>query len=478
MPRGAEISDAPRLPPGPSYGPTLQTLGWLGRPIPLLEACRRRFGARFTLTLHGYAPFVILSDPDEARELFAASPNTVRAGAAAKVLEPLVGPRSVMLLERDEHLAARRMTLGAFRKERMQQIERVMRESAERDCAQWPRDTKIALHPRLQRLTLEIILRVVFGTAERPEVDALGVALTRILEISAHPFASLPPVRALVEPFHRLGRIGRPRRRGSSGPAVLPRVGQKGILGTLGDLPRFASLRAEIDSLIFSLISQRRSSERGDDVLSLLLDARYDDGSPLGDSEIRDQLMTLVVAGHETTASELAWAFEALTRNGPVRRRLLDEIDRGADDDYLDATVYEVLRRRPVLPIGAMRFVSKPLRIGDWTLPGKVLVGPSSYLIHHDPAIYPHPYEFRPERFLGQAPGTYTWLPFGGGRRRCIGAGFAHLEMKTVLRAILAENDVRATSARAELSRRRAVTVAPRRGTELIIKPRSPAPTL
>jgi cytochrome P450 len=468
---------SPRLPAGPSYGPTLQTLGWLARPIPLLERCRRTFGTRFTLRLHGYAPFVILSDPDEARELFSAPPDTVRAGAAARVLEPLVGRRSVMLLERDEHLAARKLTLGAFRSERMERIELIMRDIAERECAAWPRDEKVALHPRLQHLTLEIILRVVFGTAEEPEISALRVALTRILEISAHPLASLPPVRMFVEPFRRLATLAPARHGGRSDRDELPRIGQSGMLGTLAELPRFASLQAQINRLIFAVIEQRRNAPGGQDVLSMLLDARQEDGTPLADNVIRDQLMTLVVAGHETTASELAWAFEALTQNPAVRQRLLTEIDRGGGDEYLDATVCEVLRRRPVLPIGAMRLTTRPLALGGMTLPGRVLIGPSSYLIHHDPAIYPRPYEFQPERFVGRLPGTYTWLPFGGGRRRCIGAGFAHLEMKTVLRTLLAENDVRATSSTAELTRRRAVTVAPRRGAELIIRPRVAAST-
>ncbi len=377
-----------------------------------------------------------------------------------------------MLLEREEHMAARRLTLTAFRSDRMERIEDIMRETAEHDCATWPRDEKLALHPRLQRLTLEIILRVVFGTTDHPAIRSLANALTRILEISAHPLASLPPVRMFVEPFERLGRIAPQRRGRQSDRVVLPRIGQQGVFGTLGDLPRFASLRSQIDDLIYSVIAERQTQDRGEDILSLLLDARQENGRPLDASDIRDHLMTLIVAGHETTASELAWGFEALTRNPSVKRRLLNEIDADAGDAYLSATVCEVLRRRPVLPIGAMRFATQPLALGSSTLPGKVLIGPSSYLIHHDPAIYPSPYEFRPERFLDRVPGTYTWLPFGGGRRRCIGAGFAQLEMKIVLRAILAENDICAIGSRAELTRRRAVTVAPRRGAEMIIKPR------
>ncbi len=203
-------------------------------------------------------------------------------------------------------------------------------------------------------------------------------------------------------------------------------------------------MREEADELIYELIEERRAdpAER-DDILSMLLAARHEDGSPMSPVELRDELMTLLVAGHETTASELAWAFERLAREPRVVARLVDEISSEDGDAYLTATVQETLRRRPVLPNAAPRLVKQPVEVGGWTYqPGVCLIA-HSYLIHHDPEIYPDPYAFKPERFLEQAPGTYTWIPFGGGRRRCLGASFAMLEMKLVLRSVLSQAEVR-----------------------------------
>jgi cytochrome P450 len=191
--------------------------------------------------------------------------------------------------------------------------------------------------------------------------------------------------------------------------------------------------------------------------------------------------MTLLVAGHETTASELAWAAERLAREPRVRARLIEEIDSGEGEDYLTATVHETLRRRPVLPNAAPRLVKQPIEIGGWTYPAGVCLVANAYLVHHDPEIYPQPYEFRPERFLDEQPGTYTWIPFGGGRRRCLGASFALLEMKLVLRAILAASDLEPASDGPEVSRRRAITLSPRHGARAVLRRRSsvsPRPAL
>jgi hypothetical protein len=237
----------------------------------------------------------------------------------------------------------------------------------------------------------------------------------------------------------------------------------------------FVRLREETDALLYELIDERwREDGERDDVLSMLLAARHEDDSPMSAEELRDELMTLLVAGHETTASELAWAFERLSRSPTVLARLQAEIDEGAGDAYLTATIQETLRRRPVLPNAAPRLVKQPLRIGDWTYPPGVCVVANSYLIHHDPLVYPDPYAFRPERFLDEGPGTYTWIPFGGGRRRCLGASFALLEMKIVLRSVLASNDLRASEDMAERSRRRSITLSPRRGATTVLVAREP----
>jgi cytochrome P450 len=232
--------------------------------------------------------------------------------------------------------------------------------------------------------------------------------------------------------------------------------------------------RDEADAMIYETIQERRANggaER-DDVLAMLLEARHEDGSPMSPVELRDELMTLLVAGHETTASELAWAFERLTRTPEVVARLTEEIDSDGDDAYVTATVHETLRRRPVLPNAAPRLVMEPVEVGGWRYePGVCLIA-DAYLLHHDPDIYPDPYAFLPERFLDEQPGTYTWIPFGGGRRRCLGASFAMLEMKIVLRAVLAQNELAPAAPEDEGARRRSITLSPKAGSRTVLRAR------
>jgi cytochrome P450 len=431
-----------RLPPGPRQPRAMQTVGWWSRPISFLERCRARYGKRFTIRLLAAPPFVMLSDPDEVKELFTAPPEVLHPGEGASILEPVVGKNSVILLDEREHLEQRRLMLPAFHGERMERLTGVMTEVAEREAAAWPRGEPVALHPRLQALTMEIILRAVFGLDEGDRLDGLRTRLTEILALGSGPTGMLP--------FLQLD------------------------LGRLTPWARFMRLREEADGLIFELIEERGSeaSDR-EDVLSMLLAARHEDGSPMSPQELRDELMTLLVAGHETTASELAWAFERLVREPVVLGRLVDEIDRDDGDAYLTATVQETLRRRPVLPNAAPRLVKQPVEIGGWRYPPGVCVIANAYLVQHDPETYPDPYEFRPERFLAEPPGTYTWIPFGGGRRRCLGASFAMLEMKLVLRSVLARNEVRAGRAGLELSRRRSITLSPGRGATTVLDERA-----
>ena len=238
----------------------------------------------------------------------------------------------------------------------------------------------------------------------------------------------------------------------------------------------FERRRADADALIYETIDERRGAHNGDgdsygdDVLAMLLAARHEDGSPMSHVELRDELMTLLVAGHETTASELAWGFERLARTPAVRARLVEEIDSGDDDAYLTATVQETLRHRPVLPNAAPRLTMEPVEIGGWTYPEGICLLPDAYLIHHDPEIYPDPYAFKPERFLEEGPGTYTWIPFGGGRRRCLGASFAQLEMKIVLRAVLGSTELAPAEPGQEHGRRRSITLSPGAGARAILR--------
>jgi len=434
------------LPPGPRSPSLLQTIGWWNRPIAFLERCRARYGSRFTIRLVGTPRFVMVSSPDDVREVFTAPPDVLHPGEGARILEPVVGRNSVILLDEGAHLEQRKLMLPAFHGERMQRLTALMAEVAEREADALPRDEAVALHPRLQGLTLEIILRAVFGLDEGERLEALRTRLTEILEFGARPLSLVPELQ---------------RSWGGHGP-----------------WHRFAVVREETDALLLELIAERRAegAER-DDVLSMLLEARHEDGSPMSPQELRDELMTLLVAGHETTASALAWTFERLVRAPAVLGRLVEAVDRDDDDDaYVTATVHEALRSRPVLPNSAPRLVKRPVEIGGMSLPAGVCVVPNAYLLHHDAAVYPEPYAFRPERFLDQAPGTYTWIPFGGGRRRCLGASFALLEMRLVLRAVLARHEIAPGTDGLELTRRRAITISPRHGARTVLRARTRVP--
>jgi cytochrome P450 len=292
-------------------------------------------------------------------------------------------------------------------------------------------------------LTLEIILRAVFGMEAGERLDSLRGRMTEILEFGASP-ASINR--------HMWRRFG-----------------------GFGPFARFSEARAAADALIYEQIDARRASgDDRDDVLSMLLEARHEDGTEMSREEIRDELMTALVAGHETTASELAWTFSQLAREPRVLRRLQEEIDSGEDDAYLTATIQETLRRKPVLPHAEPRLVKKPVEIGDWSYEPGVVLAASAWLLHHDPDLYEDPFAFRPERFLDEPPGTYTWIPFGGGRRRCLGASFAMLEMKLVLQAALGRYTIQAVT-KPERTRRRAITISPRSATSVVLRPRAPA---
>jgi cytochrome P450 len=436
------------VPPGPRLPALLQSVGWWKRPVSFMERCRVRYGKRFTIRFPASPPFVMLTDPDDLKQVFTAPPDVLHPGEGARILEPVVGANSVILLDEGAHLEQRKLMLPAFHGEKMQRLSGLMAEVAEREVASWPAGVPIELHPRMQRLTLEIILRAVFGLDPGERLNALRERLSAMLAFGDRPLSLLPPPPERIEKV--LNRVG-------------PFVG-------------FLRLQEQADAMIFKLIEERRSDgSQRDDVLTMLLEARYEDGSPMSDQELRDELMTLLVAGHETTASTLAWAFERLQREPEVLARLQAEVDAGAANGYLTATIQETLRRRPVLPNAAPRLVMKPIEVGGWSYPTGVCLVGNAYLVHHDPDIYPEPYAFRPERFLDEGPGTYTWIPFGGGRRRCLGASFAMVEMQIVLAAVLADRELIAADGGPELARRRNITIKPGRGAVAVLRERETA---
>jgi len=444
------------LPPGPRVPSVVQLLGTWTRPTASLERLRR-YGPRVTVRLPFQPPLVILSDPADIKALFTAPADAVHPGEGASILAPIVGRNSVILLDEDIHLAQRRLLLPAFHGERMQRLRGMMAEICEREVSSWPAGEEIALHPRLQALTLEIILRAVFGLERGATLTRLRELLGEVLAFSESPLSVLPALQRWLRwtPTQR----------------------------------RFNTLMAETDELIFAMIAQRRAAgagggpgpesggpdpESGEDIFSTLLSARHEDESEMSARELRDELMTALVAGHETTASQLAWALERLSREPEVQARLREEVDAGESEDYLNATITEILRIRPVLPNAEPRLTKREVEIGGVRYPPGVVLLASAYLVHHDPAIYPEPGAFRPERFLGVTPGTYTWLPFGGGRRRCLGASFALEEMRIALRAVVARYELSPAGPRGETARRRSITFSPSRSATVVLHARRP----
>jgi cytochrome P450 family 135 len=426
------------LPPGPAEAPVVQTLRWLLRPISFMESCRRRFGDAFSVRFLGFqTPMVMLSDPDAIRALYTASQHGLPPGRTV-ALRPVVGARSLLLLEGREHLARRRLMLPPFHGERMRAYEATVREIVAQEVEGWPDGKPFALHPRMQAVTLEVILRAVFGVTDRGRRARLAERLGGLLADTASPGLQFGVLLA--------------RRFGGPDP-----------------LARLRGLTSEIDALLADEIADRRADPR-EDILSLLVAARFEDGAPMDDAEVRDQLMTLLLAGHETTATALAWTFDLLGRHPAAMRRLVAELDAGRDE-YVRAVVSESLRLRPVVPLAGRRLASE-LRVDGHVLPAGTDVTPAIWLTHTRADRYPEPFAFRPERFLESAPATYAWIPFGGGVRRCLGAAFAEMEMRVALAEILRRTTVAPASAAPERIARRNVTFSPRTGTRVVVSAR------
>jgi cytochrome P450 family 135 len=432
--RNAEAS----LPPGPSLPRAVQSVIWFRRAQWLLDTCQARFGDMFTLKIANEGTWIVTSDPQAIKQVFTGDPRLLHAGEANRILLPVLGPSSVLLLDEDSHLSQRKLMLPAFHGARMKRYGELMSRVAAEEIERWPIGTPYRLRPRMQAVTLEIVLGAVFGVYEGPRLERLRSELRRLLDIVTNPLAG---VALLALGPKRIGRLGPFRR----------------------DLER-------VNRPIYEEIAERREAgdlgER-DDIMSLLLQASHEDGSPMSDEELRDELVTLLVAGHETTATALAWAVERLCRHPEKLERLTEEVRMG-ESGYLEAVVQETLRLRPVISIVNRRLV-EPMEIGGRLLPAGVAIVPSIHLVHRRADIYPQPHEFRPERFLEQSPGTYTWIPFGGGTRRCLGAAFAQFEMETVLRELVCRRTVTPARAKSERVYRRAITETPRYDAEVLV---------
>jgi cytochrome P450 family 135 len=418
----------------------MMTAGFVLWPTRFLDACQAKRGDFFTLRPQPGRWVVITSDPATIKEVFTGDPDLLHAGAGNVVLQPILGSRSVLLLDGPEHLRQRRLMLPAFHGERMRVYGDVMRSAAERAIEGWPRGRRFEVLPSMQAITLEVILRAVFGVTE-PE---------RAAELSA-------PLRAVLDTVAS-------RRR------VLMLVLTSRRTGPRSPWGRFAASRREADGLLHAEIAARRADPDAaarDDILSMLLAARDEEGRALSDEELRDELMTLLVAGHETTATALAWTLERLARHPDVLRDVVAE-RRAGGDELLDATIKETLRLRPVVP-NVVRQLQAPMTFGGWDLPAGVHIGPSIYLLHRRPDLYPDPLTFRPQRFLERSYGTYEWIPFGGGIRRCLGASFALFEMRVVLQTLLDRVELQPARGPGEKVMRRAITFAPARGGRIAV---------
>ena len=409
------------------------------RPKPFLRRAHRTYGDVFTMRFYG-DDFVVLAHPDAVKEVFTGDPELLRAGEGNKILLPVLGNNSVLLLDGARHLRQRKLMLPPFHGERMQRYREIIVAATEREVATWRSGEEIALAPRMQEITLEVITRAVFGVTDSAGVERLRTVLLAMLDYVQQP-------RNLILFIVAMGK-----------PDLLDRI------------PSFGKAMGPVDETLFAEIRARREVtdlEQREDILSMLLQARDEDGEGLSDEELRDELMTLLVAGHETTASALGWAFERLMRHPDAMANAVDDA-RGGNGEYLDAVGKETLRLRPILPMVA-RKLQEDMTFGGVEVPAGVTIAPCIYLVHHREDIYPEPDAFRPERFVGVKPGTYTWLPFGGGIRRCIGASFALFEMQVVLETVLRSVELRPVVSAPEHTLRRTITLVPEHGARAVV---------
>ena len=435
-------------PPGPPLPPLVQTVGFLASPRRFFDACRRRYGDVVWFSTVFDRGFAMVYEPELVKQVFHAPPERLRAGEANVVLAPLLGEHSVLLADGASHLRQRKLMLPSFHGRRLEAHAAQMLAAADREIDRWPVGEPFSLLRAMQSATLDVIMRAIFGLEDGARAEELKRA-----------------VRGAVDPIDRRA-------------AMLAMAMSGGRFGGRRTVERFNARKRVLDEQIYAEIARRRAQtdlEERDDVMSTLLGARDEEGEGLGDRELRDELVTLLVAGHETTATGLAWAVDLLLHDERALRTLRARLADG-DERYLDAVVKEALRLRPVVP-GVGRVVrGGPFELGGYEIPEGAEINPSISTIHRRADRYPQPAAFRPERFLAEdAPDTYTWVPFGGGTRRCLGASFALTEMRIVLRRVVERTDLVAVRRRPERVQRRGITLVPRDGVR-VVQRRAPAP--
>lgn len=435
-------------PPGPGLLSALEMLRWLRQPMKLFDDYHARYGDVFGLRLRGVpGTIVIVSDPDAIRDVFAEGHDTMHAGEANVFLKPFLGEHSLLLLDDQAHVRQRKLLMPPFHGERMQQYGREMIAQTEAAIDRWPVGRTFAIQPDFRAITLQIILRTVFGMTDGPRLQRMSAMLAETLDAAENPFLLLPPLQIEISPRFGWGRFMRHAR--------------------------------EVDRLMYEEIARRRSEgTRGrNDVLSMLLEARDEEGRPMTDAELRDELVTLTVAGHETTATALAWTFRFLLESREAMETLVGEIgaadavgrpDRIAKLEWLDATIKESLRLQPVIPMVG-RVVKKPFVLKGWEIPPGNAIAPNVYLVHRNASVYPNPQVFDPRRFVDRKPSPSEWFPFGGGNRRCIGMAFALYEMKMVVATVVSRVVLRLAPGAPISATRRAITLTPADGLPVVV---------
>jgi cytochrome P450 len=432
-----------RLPPGPRMPSPLQAVGWAERPLPFMERCHRRYGDTFTLRIRHAGTWVFLCDPEDVKRVFTADPAVLGVGEANSLLGPILGSRSVMLLEEPEHMAHRRRMLPSFHGALMERYGASTAEVTREELQRWPVGEPFELWPRMQEITLAVIMRAVFGPLDSDHLEHLHEQL-----------------RALTEWMNNPLRL-----------TLLAAVGPRSMVRN----PSFRAMMSAVEAAVLEEVRKRRAdpaAREREDIAAMLEQAHREDGSPLTAQELRDELITLLVDG--PTSTSLAWAFERLLRHPDKLARLRAEVRAGREELYMDAVLKETLRLCPPVPIVVRRLL-QPMTFGGYTIPAGATVAPCVYLVHRRRELYPEPARFLPERFLARPAGTYTWIPFGGGVRRCLAASFALLEMKRVLQTVLREAELRPVHARSERVARSSIAFVPDRRALAILTPRAPA---
>jgi cytochrome P450 len=434
------------LPPGPHAPGWVQTSQWMFRPIEFMERCRKRYGPIFTIRLGPAQNVVMVGTPELAKQVMAGNPSVLRAGDTNGIFRPVVGSNSILLLDGDAHMRQRKIMLPGFGASHANEFVDQVREITERRIAGWKVGQRLKLHEEMEAVSFASIMRVVFGEYSDDSYADLRELIPDMMDRCDSPFTLMPWFR-------------------------------RDLAGT--PYARLMKVLDKIDAILFEIIEDRRAdpmTQFRDDTVSLLLRAMHEDESPLTDDEVRDEVLTMIMAGYETTTSGGAWALERLLRSPDVLERLVAEIEAGEDDAYLDAVVKETLRSRPVVPVVA-RHVTQPIELGGYLIPKGSTLMASIYLVHSDPETYPEPEEFRPERFLDGAVDGSAWIPFGGGVRRCLGARFAELEMKVVLTQVLARAKLRPLGRSAEDFKRKRFTFAPGAGAAAVVEKLQPPRT-